>query len=671
MTGWTLASSGRSTSTTTGHVLGPRDRVVLSALAVRPGEVLSVDRLADALWHDTPPESWTKVVQGCVVRLRKALGAQALETTPHGYRLVHTGLRFDTQDFEALLQRGHEYVADGVPERAVTSYRQALGLWRGDPFEEVKEWDDGRQEGERLCELRRACEEELLAARIAAGERALTADAQALVKDQPWRERRWAILALAQYREGRQADALASVRRARKALKDQLGLDAGADLIALETAVLQQDPVLDDGLRRTADESCPWKGLAAYDAEDEDAFHGREEETEECLDRLERHPLLVLAGPSGCGKSSLMCAGIVAGLRARGRTVVVMVPGRDPALAMASALTGTRAHPVLVVDQFEEVFTLRDDGDRTTAWLAELAAYARDRAPVILAVRSDHVAEVGGEPGLARLAEAGLHLVSPLTGDRLRAAIEGPARAAGLRLEHGLVDLLLRDSEGEPGALPLLSHALAETWLRRDGRLLTVTGYQDAGGSEVRWPAPPTGSTSSWGGGPSEPALDAAAAGRHGSRRRAVPHPGGQQRVARRPHARTDRRPARPRPAGDGVGELRRARARGARAGLATVARVAGRGRLRSADLAPPRRVRRGLGGARAPVSELYRGARLEAADEWTRESGAVLTAVEAAFLAESRAQETSGLQALARRNREQAAQNRRLGSSSSVRSCS
>ena len=645
-----------------GHVLGPRDRVVLSALAVRPGEVLSTDRLADALWHDTPPESSTKVVQGCVVRLRKALGAQALETTPHGYRLVHTGLRFDTQDFEALLQRGHEYVADGVPERAVTSYQQALGLWRGDPFEEVKDWDDGRQEGERLWELRRACEEELLSARIAAGERALTADAQALVKDQPWRERRWAILALAQYREGRQADALASIRRARKALQDQLGLDAGADLIALETAVLQQDPALDDGLRRTADESCPWKGLAAYDAEDEDAFHGREDETEECLDRLEGHPLLVLAGPSGCGKSSLMCAGIVAGLRARGRTVVVMVPGRDPALAMASALTATRAHPVLVVDQFEEVFTLRDNGDRTTAWLAELAAYARDRAPVILAVRSDHVAEFGGEPGLARLAEAGLHLVSPLTGDRLRAAIEGPARAAGLRLEHGLVDLLLRDSEGEPGALPLLSHALAETWLRRDGRLLTVAGYQDAGG--IR-----------------------GAVAR--SADRLYEQLGEDARVSLRwtllrlVATAPDGEPFRTRVASSGLLDdptRRRIVDLLARARLVTVSESSVELAHEALARAWPRlhawldedasgqRIWRHLAASAEgwealgrPVSELYRGARLEAADEWTRQSGAVVTAVEAAFLAESRAQETSGLQALARRNREQAAQNRRL----------
>ena len=80
------------------------------------------------------------------------------------------------------------------------------------------------------------------------------------------------------------------------------------------------------------------------------------------------------------------------------------------------------------------------------------------------------------------LAERGLHLVRSLEGDQLRAAIEGPAAQAGLRLERGLVDLVVRDAEGEPGAMPLMSHALAETWARRDGRVLTVEGYRAAGG---------------------------------------------------------------------------------------------------------------------------------------------------------------------------------------------
>ena len=82
----------------------------------------------------------------------------------------------------------------------------------------------------------------------------------------------------------------------------------------------------------------------------------------------------------------------------------------------------------------------------------------------VVVIRGDHVAELGTDANLAGLVERGLHLVTPLAGERLREAVEGPAKVAGLRLEPGLVDLLVRDADDQPGALPLLSHALTETW---------------------------------------------------------------------------------------------------------------------------------------------------------------------------------------------------------------
>ena len=139
----------------------------------------------------------------------------------------------------------------------------------------------------------------------------------------------------------------------------------------------------------------------------------------------------------------------------------------------------------MVVDQLEEAFTLNEP-DAARSFCSRLAAYATDVAPVIVTVRADHLASLGADQRFTEMAERGLHLVRPLAGDDLRAAIEGPAAQAGLRLEHGLVDLLVRDTEGEPGALPLLSHALAETWAARDGRVLTVDGYQATGGHPRR-----------------------------------------------------------------------------------------------------------------------------------------------------------------------------------------
>ena len=178
-----------------------------------------------------------------------------------------------------------------------------------------------------------------------------------LAREEPYRERRWTLLALAQYRSERQADALASIRTAKRLLGQDLGLDAGSEMLALESAILAQDPALSaDHEARLVDDECPWKGLPAYGPEDHDSFFGRDADVAGCLDRLEASPLLAVTGPSGSGKSSLVHAGLVPALRRRGRQVAVFTPGPDGASAMAAALAHAN-DPVLVVDQFEEAFT--------------------------------------------------------------------------------------------------------------------------------------------------------------------------------------------------------------------------------------------------------------------------------------------------------------------------
>jgi WD40 repeat protein len=136
---------------------------------------------------------------------------------------------------------------------------------------------------------------------------------------------------------------------------------------------------------------------------------------------------------------------------------------------------------VLVVDQCEEAVTLCTDAAEREAFFAALADHA-ERAPLVVALRADRLGDLSAHPGVARIVERGLFLLQAMGEGDLRAAIEGPARQAGLRLEPGLVDLLVREVEGEPGALPLLSHALRQTWQRREGRTLTVAGYQASGG---------------------------------------------------------------------------------------------------------------------------------------------------------------------------------------------
>jgi WD40 repeat protein len=190
--------------------------------------------------------------------------------------------------------------------------------------------------------------------------------------------------------------------------------------------------------------------------------------------------VLAVVGPSGSGKSSLVRAGVAAALQRNGRRVVVITPGMRPTDALTE-LSGSGPVPVLVVDQCEEVVTLCEDPAEQARFFAAVAAHAQ-RGPLVIALRADRLGDVSAHPEFAGLIEPGLHLLSAMSESDLRAAIEGPARQVGLLLEPGLVDLLVLEVEGEPGALPLLSHALHQTWQRREGRTLTVDGYQHTGG---------------------------------------------------------------------------------------------------------------------------------------------------------------------------------------------
>ena len=237
---------------------------------------------------------------------------------------------------------------------------------------------------------------------------------------------------------------------------------------------------------------CPFKGLASFDIDDAEFFFGRERLVAEMVARLVGAPLLGVVGPSGSGKSSALRAGLLAALAtgvlpgSERWPVALLRPGEHPPAALDEAIAhGGRGRLVIAVDQFEETFTAcRDESERGgfIGALLESAQAERRRALVLIAVRADYYGRCAAYPELARLLAANHVLVGPMRRDELRRAIEQPALRAGLHVERGLVDSLVADVEGEPGALPLLSTALLELWQRRDGRRLRLSSYEHTGG---------------------------------------------------------------------------------------------------------------------------------------------------------------------------------------------
>ncbi|MGH2716372.1 MAG: hypothetical protein ACRDM7_21305, partial [Thermoleophilaceae bacterium] len=236
---------------------------------------------------------------------------------------------------------------------------------------------------------------------------------------------------------------------------------------------------------------CPFLGLATFDAAHAEYFFGRERLVAELVARLVGSSLLAVVGPSGSGKSSAVRAGLLPALAAgvlpgsEGWPQGLMRPGAHPLAELERTLPEPDDRAVLVVDQFEEVFTVcRDNGERT-GFLDALVEVAEDRdrrIQVVIAVRADFYGRCATHDRFARLVGANQVLVGPMRRDELRRAIEQPARRVGLRVERSLTDALIADVLAEPGGLPLLSAALLEQWRERDGRVMRRAAYDRTGG---------------------------------------------------------------------------------------------------------------------------------------------------------------------------------------------
>ncbi|MFF5362083.1 helix-turn-helix domain-containing protein [Streptomyces scabiei] len=266
----------------------------------------------------------------------------------------------------------------------------------------------------------------------------------------------------------------------------------GADPDAWEARWAEAEALAGEERQEDADATPPYRGLARFEADDRELFFGRDRLIDQLSELACGSPFAVVFGASGSGKSSLLRAGLIPLLQEKiaqqGRTAVlrILTPGDRPATAHGHLLTPQADDPEcwVVVDQFEEVFTLcRERAERDR--FLDLLLAARDpgsRLRVLIAVRSDFYARCAEHPRLAEALHGSGLLVGPMTADGLREAVIGPAQAAGLIVERTLTARLVEDVLDEPGGLPMLSHALLETWRRRKGRMLTLAAYEASGG---------------------------------------------------------------------------------------------------------------------------------------------------------------------------------------------
>jgi WD40 repeat protein/energy-coupling factor transporter ATP-binding protein EcfA2 len=234
----------------------------------------------------------------------------------------------------------------------------------------------------------------------------------------------------------------------------------------------------------------PYQGLARFEPDDHERFFGRDELVTEVGRMAAEHRFSAVFGPSGSGKSSLLRAGLIPALRKHGAGQVaairILTPGEHPLRTHAAVLQAKDAdgETVIVVDQFEELFTLCRDPAQRTGFVDRLLASREpdSRLRVIIAVRADFYGRLAEHRALATAVSASSLLVGPMSAAELREVIVKPAQRAGLIVERELTARLVREVGGEPGGLPLLSHVLQETWRRRRGRALTVQAYEAAGG---------------------------------------------------------------------------------------------------------------------------------------------------------------------------------------------
>jgi predicted ATPase/DNA-binding SARP family transcriptional activator len=376
---------------------GQKRRELVAALALEAGQVVSRDRLIDALWGEDPPDTARNTLQVYVSQVRKLLPDGLLETTVNGYRLAVEPTAVDAFEFQRLATAGRSALTIGDAAGAAETLGAALELWHGSEPADLPQ-----AEAIRLDELRLTALEDRIDAELALGRHGqLVGELERLVAEQPLRERLRGQLMLALYRSGRQADALAVYQRARKTLVDELGIEPGESLRKLERAILAQDAALD----------LPQAAIARRIPSAPTPLLGRERELDALAELLrdDETRLVTLTGIGGIGKTRLALELVrrLAPEFRHGAAVATLATLREPALVgrailealelpeaagdpdeqLAAALRDS--HLLLLVDNFEQVLAAAPSIAHLLAEATHVKILVTSRAPLRIAAERE------------------------------------------------------------------------------------------------------------------------------------------------------------------------------------------------------------------------------------------------------------------------------------------
>ncbi|RVX45474.1 putative ATPase [Nonomuraea polychroma] len=349
---------------------GPRQRAVLALLLIARGRSVSADRILSEVWEGSRLPSLT-TLHGYVADLRRTLepdrapGAPArlLVREGPGYALRAVPAAVDAERFTEKAARGRRALEGGEPQLAADLLGQALELWRGPAYADCGGAAFAVPDANRLEDLRATVREDRLAAVIASGQHAAAVgELEALVAEQPLRERGWELLVLALYRSGRQADALAALRAVRRSLADELGIDPGRGLRDLEAAVLAQDPRLaprsaEPSRRSYPPAPAPPSGNLPFALS---SFVGRGGDLAAVASLLDGHRLVTLTGPGGVGKTRLALEVARARTDADGPWLVEIAGLHAPELLTATMAAALGLPTVPSPDQLAGMIAGRD-----------------------------------------------------------------------------------------------------------------------------------------------------------------------------------------------------------------------------------------------------------------------------------------------------------------------